>query len=91
VLTLTVGISASIAIFSVLEAVLLRQLPYRDPERLGDLERLWPRASRFRGRRRPARWSTSVNRRRWSSAALPAGAAAVTHGDDRRSWSSETP
>ena len=34
VLTLTVGISASIAIFSVLEAVLLRQLPYRDPERL---------------------------------------------------------
>ena len=34
ILTLALGIGASVAVFSVLEAVLLRQLPYPEPERV---------------------------------------------------------
>jgi putative ABC transport system permease protein len=47
VLVLAFGIGASIAIFSVVDGVLLRELPYRDPARLVWLWSMRPDGTRF--------------------------------------------
>ena len=46
VLTLTLGLAACVAIFSVVHAVLLRQLPYPEAERLVTLTRVEPERGR---------------------------------------------
>lgn len=47
VLTLALGIGANTALFSVTRAFLVRDLPYRDPDRLFNVYEIWPHEPPF--------------------------------------------
>src|SRR5262245_15506012 len=44
-LSLALGIGGTVALFSLVNAVLLKSLPYPDPERLVVIREVWPKLS----------------------------------------------
>jgi putative ABC transport system permease protein len=65
VITLALGIGANTAIFSVVDAVLLRPLPYKDPDRLVVL---WAKNEQKNLTQRPVSYANYVDWRQQSNA-----------------------
>ena len=68
VLMLALGIGANTAVFSVVDGVLLRKLPYRDPDRLVMIWEKNPALGAQIGQRIPANYTNFAEWRRQSSA-----------------------
>jgi putative ABC transport system permease protein len=76
IITLALGIGANTAIFSVVDAALLRGLPYRDPERLMEVREKTPQEkTNQRGASYPDFLDWKTNNRTFESMAgfVPAG------------------
>ena len=56
VLTLAVAIGATTSVFSVVRGLLLRPLPYREPEKLVRIYASWRQFGRWHGVRPQHRW-----------------------------------
>src|SRR5207249_1546558 len=90
-LTLALGIGANTAIFSVVDAVVLRPLPYREPSRLVEL---WGNVKRAKVERRGASYPDYVNWRDQnksfdSMAAFQGGTATLIGGSEPKRISGE--
>src|SRR5215212_2919530 len=86
ILTLALGIGANTAIFSVVNAVLLRALPYKDPDRLVNVQHFYPSLKLHAGSAAPTYQDLRDKSRTFGALAIQTGwgPAMTGHGDPER-------